>query len=68
MQVKLTSDLKSPFHAIRYLNAQIAYSLSRYNSTATDADFINNALDYDIRVDSLGPTVSIAHISCRQVW
>jgi hypothetical protein len=47
MQVKLTSDLKSPFHAIRNLNAQIAYSLSRYNSTATDADFINNAVDYD---------------------
>ena len=55
MQVKLTSDLKSPFRAIKYFNAQIAYSLSRYNSTATDADFINNALDYDNPGRFFGP-------------
>jgi hypothetical protein len=55
LQVKLTSDLKSPFRAIKYFNAQIAYSLSRYNSTATDADFINNALDYDNPNRFFGP-------------
>jgi hypothetical protein len=55
MQVKLTSDLKTPFRAIKYFNAQISYSLSRYNSTATDADFINNAIDYDNPGRFFGP-------------
>jgi len=55
MQVKLTSDLKSPFRFVRYLNAQISYSLSRFNSEAQDIDFINNAADYNNPGRFFGP-------------
>lgn len=55
MQVKLTSDLKSPLRFFRYLNAQISYSLSRFNSEAQDIDFINNAVDYNNPGRFFGP-------------
>src|SRR5215470_5061860 len=55
LQVKLTSDLKSPFRAMRYLNAQISYSLARFNSEAQDVDFINNAVDYNNPGRFFGP-------------
>jgi hypothetical protein len=55
MQVKLTSDLKSPLRGIRYFNAQISYSLSRFNSEAQDIDFINNAVDYNNPGRFFGP-------------
>jgi hypothetical protein len=55
LQVKLTADLKSPFRAVRYFNAQVAYSLSRFNSGAQDIDFINNAVDYDNPGRFFGP-------------
>src|SRR5262249_58696347 len=41
LQVKLTSDLKSPFRFVRYLNAQISYSLSRFNSEAQNIHFLH---------------------------
>ncbi|MCU1241505.1 MAG: Oar protein [Candidatus Acidoferrum typicum] len=56
MQVKLTSDLKSPFHFVRHMNATVSYSLSRYKGTASDGDFINNAVDYNNPAGFLGPT------------
>jgi hypothetical protein len=46
LDVKLTSNLASPFHAIKHLNYQVAYSLSRFVSQAQDQDFINNAQDF----------------------
>jgi hypothetical protein len=55
MQVKLTSDLKSPFHFVRHMNATVSYSLSRFKGSATDVDFINNAIDYDNPAHFLGP-------------
>lgn len=55
LQVKLTSDLKSPFRAMKYLNAQISYSLARFDSEAQDIDFINNAVDYNNPGRFFGP-------------
>jgi len=55
MQVKLTSDLKSPFHFVRHMNATVSYSLSRFQGSATDVDFINNAIDYNNPARFLGP-------------
>jgi hypothetical protein len=46
LDVKLTSNIASPIHAIKHLNYQIAYSLSRFVSQAQDQDFINNAADF----------------------
>ena len=55
MQVKLTSDLKSPFRFVRHMNATVSYSLSRYKGSASDGDFINNAVDYNNPAHFLGP-------------
>jgi len=55
LQVKLTSDLKSPFHFVRHMNATVSYSLSRFKGSATDVDFINNAVDYNNPAHFLGP-------------
>jgi hypothetical protein len=55
MQVKLTSDMKSPLPFFRNFNAQISYSLSRFNSETQDIDFINNAVDYNNPGRFLGP-------------
>jgi hypothetical protein len=40
---------------MRYLNAQISYSLARFNSEAQDVDFINNAVDYNNPSRFFGP-------------
>lgn len=55
LDVVLKSDLKSPVSFIHRLNAQVSYSLSRFDSQATDLDFINNALDYNNPGKFLGP-------------
>jgi hypothetical protein len=55
LQVKLTSDLKNPLPGIRRMNATVSYSLSRYNGSAADGDFINNAVDYDNPGRFFGP-------------
>ncbi len=46
LDVKLTSNVKSPIAGIKRLNYQVAYSLSRFISSAQDQDFINYALDF----------------------
>ena len=56
MQVKLTSDWKSPLSFVKRLNTQISYSLSRLKGGATDIDFINNAVDYDNPGRFFGPS------------
>lgn len=56
LQVKLTSDLRSPFHFVRHMNTTVSYSLSRFNGSATDIDFINNAVDYNDPARFLGPS------------
>jgi hypothetical protein len=55
LDVVLKSDIKSPVAAIRHMNAQVSYSLSRLNSEAQDVDFINGALDYNNPGRYLGP-------------
>lgn len=46
LDVKLTSNVKSPVAGIKRLNYQVSYSLSRFISSAQDQDFINYALDF----------------------
>jgi len=55
LDVVLRSDLKSPVSVIRRLNAQLSYSLSRYDSEASDGDFINSALDFNNPSKFIGP-------------
>ena len=55
LQTKLASDLKSPFRFVHRLNATVSYSLSRFNGSATDIDFINNAIDYNNPAKFMGP-------------
>jgi len=55
LQVKLTSDWRSPVHFVHHLNTTISYSLSRYKGSATDGDFINNAIDYNDPSRFFGP-------------
>jgi hypothetical protein len=46
LQLSLREDLHNPIKGIRYLNLQVSYQLSRYDSMAADSDFINSAWDY----------------------
>jgi hypothetical protein len=55
LDVVLRSDLKSPVSFIHRLNAQISYSLSRYNAEASDGDFVNSALDFNNPSKFIGP-------------
>jgi hypothetical protein len=55
LDVVLRSDLKSPVRFVRHLNAQVSYSLSRYDSEASDGDFINSALDFNNPSKFIGP-------------
>jgi hypothetical protein len=55
LDVVLRSELKSPVHAVRRLNAQVSYSLSKLVSQAQDIDFINGALDYRNPGAFIGP-------------
>jgi hypothetical protein len=47
--------LKSPVSFIHRLNAQVSYSLSRFDSQAQDGDFINSAADFDNPGKYMGP-------------
>ena len=55
LDVVLRSDLKSPVSFVHRLNAQISYSLSRYNAQASDGDFVNSALDFNNPSKFIGP-------------
>ncbi len=55
LDVVLKSELKSPVHAVRRLNAQVSYSLSRLVSQAQDIDFINGAPSYRNPGAFIGP-------------
>ncbi len=46
LQVSLKEDVHNPMKGVRYLNLQVSYQLSRYDSMAADSDFINSAWDY----------------------
>lgn len=55
LQLKLTSDWKSPVRYIQKLNTQVSYSLSRFDSQAQDIDFINGALNFNNPGQFIGP-------------
>jgi hypothetical protein len=55
LNVVLRSDLKSPVSFIHRLNAQISYSLSRFEGQATDGDFVNSSVDFNNPGKFLGP-------------
>lgn len=55
MQVTLKSDLRSPLPFITRMNTQISYSLSRFDSQATDIDFVNGAADFNDPGRFIGP-------------
>lgn len=55
LQLSFKQDMKNPFRAVRYLNLQVSYSLSRYDSTARDSDFINFATDNVNPLKYMGP-------------
>jgi hypothetical protein len=55
LDIVLRSDLKSPLSFVHRLNAQVSYSLSRFNSQAQDGDFINSAADFNDPGKYMGP-------------
>ncbi|HVS88579.1 MAG TPA: carboxypeptidase regulatory-like domain-containing protein [Candidatus Acidoferrum sp.] len=55
LDIKLTSNVKSPITGIKRLNYQVAYSLSRFASSAQDQDFINYAIDFRNTTKYNGP-------------
>jgi hypothetical protein len=55
LDVVLRSDLKSPLPFIRHLNAQVAYSLSRFDGQAQDGDFVNTSVDFNNPSKYIGP-------------
>ncbi len=65
LQMKLVDNVAHPAHWIRNLNFQIAYSFSRYVSTSTDSDFINNAVDNNDPTHFICSTAWIANTSFR---
>jgi carboxypeptidase family protein len=46
LDFKLTSNVDKPFAGIKHANYQVAYSLSKFVSSAQDQDFINYAIDF----------------------
>jgi hypothetical protein len=55
LQLKLTQNYSRPQGLIRNLNLQIAYSYSKYVSTAQDNDFVNLVIDNNNPTHFLGP-------------
>lgn len=55
LQLSLKEDVHNPMKGIRYVNLQVSYQLSRYESTASDSDFINSAWDYANPSKFFGP-------------
>jgi hypothetical protein len=55
LQTSLRANVRNPFKGVKALNWQISYSLSRYDGSALDSDFINSAPDNNHPNASLGP-------------
>ena len=55
LQLKLTNNVAHPGRWVKNLNMQLAYSFSRYVSTSTDSDFINNTTDNNNPDRFIGP-------------
>lgn len=46
LQFKLTNQITKPTRWMSRFSSQVSYSLSRFNSMATDQDFVNSAMDF----------------------
>jgi hypothetical protein len=46
LQLKLVQNATNPFRGVKRASAEISYSLSRFNSMASDQDFIPSAWDF----------------------
>jgi hypothetical protein len=55
LQTSLRANVRNPFKGVKSLNWQVSYSLSRYDGSALDSDFINAAPDNNHPTASLGP-------------
>jgi hypothetical protein len=55
LQTSLRANVRNPFKGVKSLNWQVSYSLSRYDGSALDSDFINSAQDNNHPTASLGP-------------
>jgi hypothetical protein len=55
LQTSLRANVTRPFTGVRALNWQVSYAFSRYDATAQDSDFINNANDNNHPVSAFGP-------------
>jgi hypothetical protein len=55
LQTSLRANVRNPFKGVKALNWQVSYSLSRYDGSALDSDFINSAPDNNHPTASLGP-------------
>jgi hypothetical protein len=55
VQTSLRANVRNPFKGVKALNWQVSYSLSRYDGSALDSDFINTAQDNNNPTASLGP-------------
>jgi Carboxypeptidase regulatory-like domain len=54
-QTSLRANVTRPFTGVKALNWQVSYALSRYDATAQDSDFINNANNNNQPVAAFGP-------------
>jgi hypothetical protein len=55
LQLSLKQDVHNPVKGIQYMNMQLSYQLSRYDSQAEDGDFVNSAWDYANPGKYMGP-------------
>ena len=46
LQLKLVQNVDNPFRGLKHAAMQVSYSLSRFNSMASDQDFIPSAWDF----------------------
>jgi len=46
LQLKLVQNISNPLPALKHVALQVSYSLSRFNSMASDQDFIPSAWDF----------------------
>jgi Carboxypeptidase regulatory-like domain len=55
LQISLRQAVHNPVKGIPYVNLQVSYQLSRYDSQAADGDFINSAWNYANHNQYFGP-------------
>ena len=55
LQISLRQAVHNPLKGIPYVNLQVSYQLSRYDSQAADGDFINSAWNYANHNQYFGP-------------